>query len=378
MKTNHFRMGAGVFLTAAMCSLSPCVRAAEESGLAQPESNTTEATSSDVHQEGKALSAAAGKHSNEARDQQRHARELAQPVRPAQVAGNPPKPPVPGDFSDRLQTLIRRGPGSGVGGRSAVIRSSDTDQTEQESQTEELSIMSRLLQKAVEAEKGGTPSSVMGIDLLFSSSNPTTQNFYLEGYGALFMVTVNFPLLPSEHSEPRKEKPPVDSEWEAARQELFGQAPDARVAPGMREEYNADRVNRLRNALTETLKNATHLRALKQEEFVTICVFGGRVTGKNGVTIVSGNGGGHGGRAWSHAESGVAREPQTVMTIRAKKTEIDAFAHDKTSLEEFRKKVKVAIYAGSPMSEAGGFSQFRVSGPASDFVPLQPLRAPGQ
>jgi hypothetical protein len=45
-----------------------------------------------------------------------------------------------------------------------------------------------------------------------------------------------------------------------------------------------------------------------------------------------------------------------MLTIRVKKSDVDSFAKDKTSLDDFRKKAKIIPYAGGPESPVeGGF-----------------------
>src|SRR5437762_8289829 len=125
----------------------------------------------------------------------------------------------------------------------------------------------------------------MGINVLFAPGSGSIRNLYLEGYGALFLLNVNFPLLPPpEKTEPMKEKTETDSTWEEAKQELYGQS-DAWaqvgktsrffMAPGPQQEYDKDRVEDLKDGLLEALKNATNIRNLKADESITVCIFGG-------------------------------------------------------------------------------------------------------
>jgi len=41
------------------------------------------------------------------------------------------------------------------------------------------------------------------------------------------------------------------------------------------EEYDGTKVNKLKDALFEALKNATNIRNLKSDDSITVCVFGG-------------------------------------------------------------------------------------------------------
>ena len=67
----------------------------------------------------------------------------------------------------------------------------------------------------------------MGIDLVFGPGESPVRTLYLDGYGALFMVHVNFPLLPlpvtdKPHAEDTIPKAP--STWDQTRAELYGPA----------------------------------------------------------------------------------------------------------------------------------------------------------
>src|SRR5439155_25390899 len=72
----------------------------------------------------------------------------------------------------------------------------------------------------------------MGIDVFFAPGSSPIRSIYLEGYGALFLVSVNFPLLPPpDKPESTKEKSDTDSTWEEAKRELYGRC-DARGQSG--------------------------------------------------------------------------------------------------------------------------------------------------
>ena len=146
----------------------------------------------------------------------------------------------------------------------------------------------------------------MGISVLIAPGSAPIRSMYLEGYGAVFMLNVGFPLLaPPAKPEVPKEKAPVDSTWEEARRELYarpGDIPGVRQIPqrALRfpgtpepaEEYSEEKVDRLKKALVEALKNATNIRDLNPDDWVNICVFGAPNGTRQGG---SAGGGGFGG-----------------------------------------------------------------------------------
>jgi hypothetical protein len=193
----------------------------------------------------------------------------------------------------------------------------------------------------------------MGIDVFYAPLVSPLRSLYLDGYGALFMLNVGFPFLPPPQAEGQQEKPETNTDWEDAKQELYGQPGGGRgmTAPG--EPYDEERVNRLRDGLLESLKNATNIRGLKPDDSITVCIFGGLSSSQpKARTYVKRSTGS------SEARSAVtgfdrAGNPvrQTIMTIRVKKSDADAFAKGAMTPEVFRKRAHVISYAGSPESE---------------------------
>ena len=270
-------------------------------------------------------------------------------------------------YHTRLQTIVSKGRGGP--GKALVIRTSDTDAKEQANLEEDLAVMSRILDKTVakklDDERG---NRFMGINVLFAPGSGSIRNLYLEGYGALFLLNVNFPLLPPpEKPEPTKEKSETDSTWEDAKQELYGQS-DAwaqvgkafkfSMSAGPQQEYDKDKVDDLTESLLEALKNATNIRNLKADESITVCAFGGAsaAPGKSRTWVKRAPNAPDAERdevfVTEHDDGPPARG--TIMTIRVKKSDADAFAKGKLSLEDFRKKASITTYAGDTGSWGGG------------------------
>src|SRR5436309_1186568 len=86
-----------------------------------------------------------------------------------------------------------------------VIRFSVAEDKTLEDLTEDLNIMAHLLEKSLEhgfSQDG--PAVKMGIPMTLSSGSPPVRAMYLEGFGTLFMIKVNFPLLGGASSEEKK------------------------------------------------------------------------------------------------------------------------------------------------------------------------------
>jgi hypothetical protein len=240
-----------------------------------------------------------------------------------------------------------------------VIRSGAIDAQAAKLLEEDLTIMARILAKTLrEAGVQDEKRVAMGIQLetLGAPTRGVLQNFYLENYGAMFMLNVRFPL-----TQPPKKKAEsthsalTGSEWEETRRELFG-------ADGLRSgafrnglssmrvwtsktqpvEYDAERVEKLKEALWQSLKNATHIRGLKPEEFVTVTVLGPEPVHPQGgnYQVRSSNRNPREVFAYAQALDGA----ESILTMRARKSDVDAFAKGSLAEKEFKDKVSITIY----------------------------------
>lgn len=230
-------------------------------------------------------------------------------------------------------------------GRTLVIQTSNPDPDAINDAEEDLSVMAVILRKAT-GFLADDKRQAMGIEVdssVFGSSSGA-RNIYLEGYGALFLLGVRIPLIapPDDSAEP-KAKAAETSDWAEAREELLNAERDGIEAQiervwiaGRRqaaEDYEEDKVEQLKTALLESLKNANHIRALKPEENVTVVIQGGEVARKS-----------KSGKPGSSRSRSDSRRSETVMTMRVKKADVDGFASGKLELADFRKKVAVQTY----------------------------------
>ena len=232
---------------------------------------------------------------------------------------------------------------------------------------EDLNVMMRILEKSAGAKDDN--AKAMGIDVFMFGGSSSPQVFYLEDYGALFVLKVKFPLLaPPSPDEETEKTEPRSTEWERARQEVYGTGNPWQKDVGFlsregtsREEFDAERVEKLRKAIIEDLANARHIRNLQPNEKVTVVILG---SGPRVVSVKRGEGtsgaerGGAGlgsrvGGVSFGSGSGYARSEvrmtgrgagQSTMTIQARKSDIDAFGAGELSGEEFTKKVSVQVY----------------------------------
>ena len=218
----------------------------------------------------------------------------------------------------------------------------------------------------------------------FGRDNRTTEAIYLQGYGVLFSMEVNFTFSPSpkpQEQQAEQTTESVDSTWQRARQQMFS-SEDSRISGGLgsAEEYNSQMVEELKRDLITTLKHAANIRGVQPDEWIILTVIGGRQSGGFGGGFMMGGMGGYGGMmgggygvssgSSSSGSSSMARgmgggmmggmggsmgggmggfggmdvSSATVLTIRAKKSDIDAFARGEQDLEQFRQKVQIFTY----------------------------------
>jgi hypothetical protein len=263
---------------------------------------------------------------------------------------------------ERELAFLGTGGGSSVGS-SLIVPRKESDPKAMADTEEDLAVMSHLLDKAATSkdEKGAHAMGITVHNSFRSGSIP--RNLYLEGYGALFFLNVNFPLVPpAAKKDDSQTKDESNTEWENARRELFQPSSYSSEFPkfyafdtdgayafssnGQAEEYDADKVNDLKNNLIGALKNAANIRKLGNDETVTIIVTGRanesktspRKTGGASTTDRSAN-------VWTTTRPGGTSDAKgTRLILRVRKSDIEAFQKQKTTIEDFRKQVTIMTY----------------------------------
>ena len=158
----------------------------------------------------------------------------------------------------------------------------------------------------------------------------------------------------------------TDSVWEQTKRELQGTSkPQALWATSALKEYylratpqkkyDAEKVDRLKQTLLETLKHARNIRYLDAADWVVVAVYGsgaGRPTGQRRVVRVHTATDGKAvivndlleGRKTTMVH-GWPLQPGSgrphVLTVRAKKSDIDAFGEGKLSFDEWSRKAMI-------------------------------------
>jgi len=245
---------------------------------------------------------------------------------------------------------------------------------------EDMNVMSRIFDKQLAKanlikspdyswiySRRSTGSAGQWWPLISRQDGRATETIYLEGFGAIFLMGVDFPLVPPpEVVEEKKTEEPTDRIWAETKQEIYmpEAAKKSREGPAA-EEYDAEKVERLKSTLTTALKHAANIRALKSEDWVILTVTGsGQPAGVTIKSIAVST-----GKIVAHDEderitqiykgpaplpSGIGFPMPTVLTLCAKKSDIVAFAEGELDFDDFRQRTK--IFTSYANLERGGLS----------------------
>jgi len=264
---------------------------------------------------------------------------------------------------------------------------------------EDLGVMLHILQ-----EKLSEPRTILGVfddyGDFFASDSERARAFYIQGHSVLFLLEVDFPLPSSGDSRVRVEREPdqpVDPVWQRAREKLYA-PPGGRYARRPPAQADAMNFEQFQEDLLATLKHAANIRHVDPNENIILIVVsraggalpaapsgfrgrsssgegydsmgsvGGSFNVSGGFSGGAGGGGGYssggvygGGSAFGGTRAPVRDaygrrrlsalgEPltqtptPTVLTLQARKADVDAFARGELDVEQFQQKVKTFAY----------------------------------
>lgn len=264
-----------------------------------------------------------------------------------------------------LSTGTKRYIGSGTANTVLIIPTQEIKTEELLTIREDINVMSRIFGNKLGQSRftsnwmfsrGGDWYS----DYFGRGSMP--EGMYLQGYGTLFLMKVDFPLsAPPEvgkQEEKKSEKDNVDQVWMDTRRQMYEPQDVARRGREMddqQEKYDAEKVESLKTNLIEALKHAANIRAMKPDESVILSITGSGISdrivsmqpiaGTNQTLIVKESGGKQITRVYTGGlPEDIKLSSPTMLIIRAKKTDIDNFAKGNLNLEQFRGKVQILSY----------------------------------
>jgi len=369
MKTLNYTITAFVALILLMTPYSSCQSTAEKE---------TQETLAAAKADAQAAASEAQQQAQEALKQadvaQKQANILAQQLQPDALAySRSVAATVPTDESFSIN-LLQHAPQSIL-----VIPLDEIKAEDLVAITEDIGIMCRVLDKKLEQEARIEPAKRTPFPF---GANNETEGIYLEGYGALLLLNVNFPLIaPPETKKEGPTKEEGDTVWEETKNELHSTKEGGAFAGGSYgggyggggrliytygldhpgEEYDSGKVEQLKTTLIRSLKHAANIRNLKPDESVVISVRGCAPAVVVQETAVEEIGGRDSDRTLSSRSVSTSRRvphqkvlsvkkdsaTPAVLTIRAKKSDIDAFSKGEISVDQFRQKVRIHTYQTS-------------------------------
>jgi len=224
---------------------------------------------------------------------------------------------------------------------------------------EDMNVMCRIFDKKLADSQlipGQFLSSSMRLSMALSQGGRSIEAMYIQGYGALFFTKIDFPLSPPPRAQEEKQtkEEVVDPVWEQMKREMYtprdaaGRSTDDRPE----EKYDPEKVKELKETLIKTLKHATNIRGLKPDESVILSVTGSAVSTNVVIQAISGT---NNFIVFDKDENitrvykdglpdELAYSSPTVLVIRAKKSDIDAFANGTLSFDQFSQKTQLISY----------------------------------
>jgi hypothetical protein len=221
---------------------------------------------------------------------------------------------------------------------------------------EDMTVMSRI----IDSQLGKEESRHMWFTGGMFGQSSMAETMYLQGYGALFLRKVDFPLSPGPAVQEEEEKETteegVDPVWEQTKKDIFEPQEERKHEEEQPEEkYDAEKVENLKTNITKALKHASNIRNLKSDESVILAVTGSGSSGDSrgyGLALS-----GRPGRGQVIVQNKYSKSigivtptprlgdwgssPSTVLIIRAKKSDIDSFAKGDLDLDKFQQRVQI-------------------------------------
>ena len=233
-----------------------------------------------------------------------------------------------------------------------VVPGASDNPKEISSVLEDMKIMSRILEKELKEFARGKREGFLPWD----AGKRNIEGLYLSGYGLVFRLEVGFPLISQGEKDTGKdEEEPGDKVWRETRQEVF-EPVRSRSGEADREAYDPEKVADLKESIARTLKHATNIRSLGENECVVLTVISRRKQSKNftryygegyglaGYGSGMTGGMGMGGGGYSGMADSRSRQKASVLNIKATKADIDSFAQGQFDLEQFQSQLQITLY----------------------------------
>ena len=329
---------------------------------------------------------------------------LAQPAATSAAPASTQSPAILSDMegaeADALLRTVslskpRRLGGTGTGTTVLVIPSQEIKAEEILKINEDMNVMSRIFDGKLNQERLAATNATWSLSGGRWSSDPyarylgrddNIESMYLQGYGALFLMNVDFPLSAppniEKKEEEKTEKEDIDQVWEQTRQQMYEpqQLNQARRRVGATRpevKYDAGKVENLKTSMIQMLKHAANIRILKPDESVILSITGSGISDsvilsmqqlpETDQTLVVEESAGQ--KITRVYKGGIPEDAKlsspTVLLIRAKRSDIDSFAKGDLNFDKFREKVQILSYplfGGSIAGTTSSVTETRTTG----------------
>jgi len=234
-------------------------------------------------------------------------------------------------------------------GRVLLVPTAQTKPEQLANIVEDMTVMSRIFDKSLTQERLKDPAEVTflgdyrGMRRLYTSRTGATASLYIQDYGALFMIGVDFPLSPGLQVQEEPTAGHVDQLWRETQREIY--APEHAVRREKEhpaEKYDAKKVEDLKQTLINTLKHAANIRTLKPDESVIVTVGTGSQPGSHLSLYYLYQDMPGAGRLAIGQERCFPNH--SILIIRASKESIDSFSKGEMDFAEFRERVQLFTY----------------------------------
>ena len=212
---------------------------------------------------------------------------------------------------------------------------------------EDLAVMARIFGKA--ASKSGRNQREFAFRF---GEGRDLDALQIGGFGALFFVSVDYPVSPAAKAEPKKEKKESDADavWEKEKKRLQrggGEEEETDLEVeiegfGDGEEnpsFDEEQVRELKSRLASAFRHAANLRGVKDSEEIVVVVLGKANRGGSAKVRTEVFGGGP-GSALIMSAFGVGETGATSFTLRARKSDIERLVKSKADDDALVKAVK--------------------------------------
>lgn len=244
----------------------------------------------------------------------------------------------------RMQSTAPQTTGAGSPGDVLVIPTADMAPEKIAETTEDMQVMLHILQ-----EKLREPRMILGVLRDYGSffdEGRTVEAFYLQGAAAVFVVQVDFPYsFPARQpAEGEAQQEPADPVWERARQKLHSPPGSRGLAVGGQAQQMT--FEQFKDELLRSLKHAANLRNIDPNEQIILTVVAqNEGASRAGDADVMRQYREVYGRDFMVALGGGNRAASTtVLTMQARKADIDAFARGELDFDVFRQGVRSFTY----------------------------------